>query len=74
VNSRIFKSHHIFRLGDEQSQIPHQAAIQKFGASLHCSAQKTIGDVFTEVAKQTADYGVVPVENSTEGAGVLLFH
>jgi chorismate mutase/prephenate dehydratase len=45
----------------------HQAAIQKFGASLNYSAQKTIGDVFTEVSKRTADYGVVPVENSTEG-------
>jgi chorismate mutase/prephenate dehydratase len=28
---------------------------------------KTIGDVFTDVAKNRADYGVVPVENSTEG-------
>ena len=45
----------------------HQAAIQKFGSSLNYSAQKTIGDVFTEVAKKSADYGVVPVENSTEG-------
>jgi chorismate mutase/prephenate dehydratase len=45
----------------------HQAAIQKFGASLNYSAQKTIADVFAEVSKKTADYGVVPVENSTEG-------
>ena len=45
----------------------HQAAIRKFGASLHYSAQKTIADVFTEVSKNRADYGVVPVENSTEG-------
>jgi chorismate mutase/prephenate dehydratase len=29
--------------------------------------QKTITDVFTEVSKHRADYGVVPVENSTEG-------
>ena len=29
--------------------------------------QKTIGDVFAEVSKNRADYGVVPVENSTEG-------
>ena len=47
----------------------HQAAIQKFGASLNYSAQKTIADVFTEVAQKRADYGVVPVENST-GSGV----
>jgi chorismate mutase / prephenate dehydratase len=45
----------------------HQAAIEKFGASLNYSAQKTIADVFNEVARSRADYGVVPVENSTEG-------
>jgi chorismate mutase/prephenate dehydratase len=45
----------------------HQAAIRRFGTSLNYAAQKTIGDVFTEVAKNRADYGVVPVENSTEG-------
>src|SRR5450759_249485 len=52
-----------------EATFTHQAAIQKFGASLNYSAQKTIGDVFTEVSKRTADYGVVPVENSTEGVG-----
>ena len=45
----------------------HQAAIRKFGSSLSYQALKTIGDVFTEVSKGRADYGVVPVENSTEG-------
>ncbi len=50
-----------------EATFTHQAAIKKFGASLHYSAQKTIGDVFTEVSKNRADYGVVPVENSTEG-------
>ena len=50
-----------------EATFTHQAALQKFGVSLGYSAQKTIGDVFTEVSKQGADYGVVPVENSTEG-------
>ena len=50
-----------------EATFTHQAALQKFGASLGYAAQKTIGDVFTEVSKRTADYGVVPVENSTEG-------
>ena len=50
-----------------EATFTHQAAIQKFGSSLNYSAQKTIGDVFAEVAKKSADYGVVPVENSTEG-------
>ena len=50
-----------------EATFTHQAAIQKFGSSLSYSAQKTIADVFNEVAKNRADYGVVPVENSTEG-------
>ena len=53
-------------LGPEAT-FTHQAAIRRFGSSLRYAAQKTIGDVFTEVSKQRADYGVVPVENSTEG-------
>jgi chorismate mutase/prephenate dehydratase len=50
-----------------EATFTHQAAIEKFGASLNYSAQKTISDVFMEVSKRAADYGVVPVENSTEG-------
>ena len=53
-------------LGPEAT-FTHQAAIQRFGSSLKYSPQKTIADVFTEVSKKSADYGVVPVENSTEG-------
>jgi chorismate mutase/prephenate dehydratase len=50
-----------------EATFTHQAAIKKFGSSLNYSAQKTISDVFAEVARNRADYGVVPVENSTEG-------
>ncbi len=53
-------------LGPEAT-FTHQAAIRKFGSSLHYTPQKTIADVFAEVSKNRADYGVVPVENSTEG-------
>ena len=60
------KSMIIAYLGPEAT-FTHQAAIQRFGSSLHYSAQKTIADVFNEVSKNRADYGVVPVENSTEG-------
>ena len=60
------KSMHIAYLGPEAT-FTHQAAIQRFGSSLRYVAQKTIADVFNEVAKRRADYGVVPVENSTEG-------
>ena len=53
-------------LGPEAT-FTHQAAIQRFGSSLGYAPQKTIADVFLEVSKNRADYGVVPVENSTEG-------
>src|SRR5580658_8460215 len=59
------KSMTIAYLGPEAT-FTHQAAIRKFGASLRYAAQKTIADVFSEVTKNRADYGVVPVENSTE--------
>src|SRR5437773_8668752 len=60
------KSMTVAYLGPEAT-FTHQAAIRRFGSSLHYSAQKTIADVFNEVSKNRADYGVVPVENSTEG-------
>jgi len=60
------KSMKIAYLGPEAT-FTHQAAIQRFGSSLRYSSQKTIADVFTEVSKRRAEYGVVPVENSTEG-------
>ncbi len=60
------KSMTIAYLGPEATYT-HQAAIRRFGSSLRYSPQKTISDVFTEVGKNRADYGVVPIENSTEG-------
>jgi chorismate mutase/prephenate dehydratase len=46
----------------------HQASVRKFGASVRYEPMPSIPDVFTDVAKGRADYGVVPIENSTEGA------
>jgi len=46
----------------------HQAAREKFGASVEYAAQSSIAEVFNVVARSKADYGVVPIENSTEGA------
>jgi chorismate mutase/prephenate dehydratase len=60
------KSLTIAYLGPEAT-FTHQAAIRRFGSSLRYAAQKTITDVFAEVSLNRADYGVVPVENSTEG-------
>ncbi len=53
-------------LGPEAT-FTHQAALQRFGTSLRYAAIPTIADVFSEVAKGHADFGVIPVENSTEG-------
>ena len=44
------------------------AALKKFGKSLEYLECSNIADVFTEVERERADYGVVPIENSTEGA------
>jgi chorismate mutase / prephenate dehydratase len=46
----------------------HQAALKKFGVSLNYKPCDSISGVFDEVEKENADYGVVPIENSTEGA------
>ena len=46
----------------------HQAARGKFGASVRYLAQGSISAVFDAVARGRADYGVVPIENSPEGA------
>jgi len=46
----------------------HAAAIKKFGASVDYSAIATIADIFTAVEKGEADYGIIPIENSTEGS------
>ncbi|HEY6838604.1 MAG TPA: prephenate dehydratase, partial [Geobacteraceae bacterium] len=45
----------------------HMAAMQQFGLSAELVPQKSIPAVFEEVEKGLAQYGVVPVENSTEG-------
>jgi chorismate mutase/prephenate dehydratase len=60
------KSMTVAYLGPEAT-FTHQAAIRRFGSSLRYASQKTITDVFAEVSKDRADYGVVPIENSTEG-------
>ncbi len=46
----------------------HIAAMSKFGASAHFVPCSTIREVFLAVETAQANYGVVPVENSTAGA------
>ncbi len=54
-------------LGPENT-FSHQAALSKFGRSVNYDPKNSIADVFEAVDKGKADYGVVPIENSTEGA------
>jgi len=46
----------------------HLASMEKFGSSVGYIDCSTITEVFSEVGKGRADYGVVPIENSIEGA------
>ena len=43
------------------------AAVKHFGHAVNTRALRAIDEVFREVEAGAADYGVVPVENSTEG-------
>ncbi len=45
----------------------HLAAQSRFGHGAELSTVRTLPDVFAEVEAGRADYGCVPVENSTEG-------
>ena len=54
-------------LGPENT-FSNQAALLKFGKSVDYLPQNSIAEVFDNVEKGLVDYGVVPVENSTEGA------
>ena len=45
----------------------HLACIRKFGSSAQYLPATSITDVFNEVERGRADFGVVPIENSTEG-------
>ncbi|MBV6494487.1 MAG: P-protein [Turneriella sp.] len=50
-----------------EGSFTHQAAIYKFGHSLPLYAFRTIDEVFQNVQTQKIKYGIVPIENSTEG-------
>ncbi len=54
-------------LGPEAS-FSNLAALKRFGSLVEYVSCNSISDVFLEVERGTADYGVVPIENSIEGA------
>src|SRR5438445_11604163 len=51
-----------------QATFTHEAALQHFGAAATYRPARSIVEVFDDVERRRADFGVVPVENSTEGA------
>lgn len=53
-------------LGPEAT-FTHQLAVKHFGRNCDYVALPSIKDVFAEVENRRADFGVVPIENSTEG-------
>ncbi|MGV7220724.1 MAG: prephenate dehydratase [Nitrospinales bacterium] len=53
-------------LGPETT-FSHQVAVKQFGRSATFIPQTTIENIFFEVEQGHTDYGVVPIENSTEG-------
>ncbi|MEW6101204.1 MAG: prephenate dehydratase, partial [Candidatus Omnitrophota bacterium] len=51
-----------------QATFTHLAAMKRFGSRMEYIACDNISDVFLSVEKERVDYGVVPIENSIEGA------
>jgi chorismate mutase / prephenate dehydratase len=62
----IQKQQKIAYLGPEYSY-SHLAAIQRFGEASLYNRTASIAAVFEEVVRKHADFGVVPLENSTDG-------
>jgi len=59
--------HTVAYLGPEHTNT-HLAALAKFGRGTRYVHAPTVEDVFGLVERRQADYGVVPIENSLEGA------
>jgi chorismate mutase/prephenate dehydratase len=54
-------------LGPEAT-FTHEAALRSFGSSIELEPQTTVAEVFARVERGEVQHGVVPVENSMEGA------
>lgn len=62
----IEKGLHVAFLGPKGS-FSHQATVEKFGDSIEVEPVSSIPEIFRVVEAGKCDYGVVPVENSSEG-------
>ncbi len=72
VENKQAKSPTVAYLGPEAT-FTHQAALRWFGNQIAALSKDTIAEIFEAVDTAEADYGVVPVENSTEGAVTVTF-
>ncbi len=63
---RQVKLHRVAYLGPQFS-FTYLAAVERFGESAELVPVSTIASVFEEVNRGHADYGLVPIENSTDG-------
>jgi chorismate mutase/prephenate dehydratase len=60
------KVHKVAYLGPEYS-FSHLAAVERFGQAVEFIPVASIAAVFEEVNREHVDFGVVPIENSTDG-------
>lgn len=60
------RMHRVAYLGPAYSY-SHQASIERFGESADLIPVSTIASVFEEVNRGHAEFGIVPIENSTDG-------
>lgn len=60
------RTHRVAYLGPAYS-FTHMAAIERFGKTAELIPVNTIASVFEEVNRGHADFGMVPIENSTDG-------
>lgn len=63
---RLVRPVRVSYLGPEFSY-SHLAAVRKFGTSVELVPVATISSVFDAFDRQQADFGLVPIENSTDG-------
>jgi chorismate mutase/prephenate dehydratase len=66
ANFRLLQKNVTVSYFGPEATYTHQAAVKHFGPAAFVP-EKSIGDVFDDVESGRADYGVVPIENSTEG-------
>lgn len=70
ILSACRSQHYVLKIAylGPQGTFTHLASMKKFGKKSKYLSTESISDVFDRVEKGEVDYGVVPIENSTEGA------